>query len=657
MYRTTDAELFCSLLDTTYEGLENINKTFYDKGPEAAEAQLGAFVRSFMKPEKYFKASPYKKADEKTFKSAEEVLTGVLTSVGKPHKFPDTKSVDWESNYANGYPEWTWQLNRHTDWATLAKCYNEKHDERYANAFAEMFLSWYESAPCPLSVTGGATKCWRSIEAGIRVTNCWQYVFHTFYKSEAVTDHIITCFMKSLCDHAYRLKGFNTSGNWLLMEMAGLAHISMLYPFLSRSKEWMNYATERMLSTFDEQMYPDGFQFELSTGYHGTVVENYRWLINMANAMDYPLPKGFVDKCKPMYDMYMKLCMPDWRVPALNDGYRAGMGWLTEAVNYYPDDEQIKWFATFGKAGKKPEHLSDALPYSGMAMMRTGREEDSIALFMESAPFGFGHQHEDKLNVLMFAYGKEVMPDPGNYDYDSSDMRKFVLSTRSHNCALVDDMDQNRAKTYVRGSDPIDARSNMKWAFTGAIDAVEGEYDQGYGPELLKVSHKRKVVFYKQGLSGSLPFALVIDRFISGDDAEHKYAVSYQMDTQPYEVKGNIFTNDFGDGVTMNIIGCTEPEIRIAQNEPYYIGWRPNRGGYDRFKEHFPAPNIQFVGVGKEKRIVSALYPSNNGKVLLKRIEISDDFADTKIKLVFDGGEITVDENDCICSENSPEIG
>ena len=37
-------------------------------------------------------------------------------------------------------------------------------------------------------------------------------------------------------------------------------------------------------------------------------------------------------------------------------------------------------------------------------------------------------------------------------------------------------------------------------------------------------------------------------------------------------------------------------------------------------------------------------------------IIISDDFADTKIKLVFaDGSEMVIDENDYLCSENSPE--
>ena len=35
MFRTTDAELFCTLLDTTYAGLEGIDKTFRENGLEA----------------------------------------------------------------------------------------------------------------------------------------------------------------------------------------------------------------------------------------------------------------------------------------------------------------------------------------------------------------------------------------------------------------------------------------------------------------------------------------------------------------------------------------------------------------------------------------------------------------------------------------------
>ena len=288
--------------------------------------------------------------------------------------------------------------------------------------------------------------------------------------------------------------------------------------------------------------------------------------------------------------------------------------------------------------------------------MRTGWEKNDIWLFMDAGPFGKAHQHEDKLNVLMFAYGKLVMPDSGNYAYDTSAMRKFILSSYSHNVGLVDDLGQNRRSGYCWKPELISERSDMKWGFTGAIDAVEGVYNEGYGESKMPVTHTRKTVFFKQGLNGSLPFAAVIDRYVSNDGKEHKFATSYQMDTQPYEVNGKTFTADHGNGVTMSIIGSVAPEVIVAQKEPYFIGWRKRGGANSEDFEHHHAPCLQYVENGKKKRIVTVLYPSNNGEVAIKDVVASNDVADTLVKLVFaDGSEVIINENDYPCSDTLDE--
>jgi hypothetical protein len=149
---------------------------------------------------------------------------------------------------------------------------------------------------------------------------------------------------------------------------------------------------------------------------------------------------------------------------------------------------------------------------------------------------------------------------------------------------------------------------------------------------------------------------MVVDRFVSPDESSHKYTVSYQLDTQPYEVSGNTFKSDFGDGVTMSVIGSVPANVVIAQREPLYLGWRPacfNAQSYDF--EHLHAPALQFSVNGVKKRVVNIIYPSNNGEVAIKDVYVSDDFNDTKITLEFaDGTKVTLDENDypCTHSEN-----
>ena len=56
------------------------------------------------------------------------------------------------------------------------------------------------------------------------------------------------------------------------MELHGLLRITLLYPFLNDAPEWKAYALKRLQEEFSRQVYPDGFQYELATGYHGVVI-------------------------------------------------------------------------------------------------------------------------------------------------------------------------------------------------------------------------------------------------------------------------------------------------------------------------------------------------------------------------------------------------
>ena len=654
----TDERFFCYELDNTVSGLENIGENFKKNGLAAAEKQLADYIKASLRPDMYFRIPYYERENawalrnEDDFKTSERIISGELRSCGVAYKFPDTESVNWTSNPTfNEYKEWTWQLSRHHEWRCLGYCYRQTGDEKYAKAFVDFLMSWCEQAVCPAERT--STLCWRTIEAGIRMTKNWHYAFFAFYKSPYMTDHVIATYMKSICEHGHRLRDFSTSGNWLIMEMAGLSHIAMLYPFLVNAKEWSEYSFGLLANEIDVQVYPDGFQYELTTNYHGVVVQNYYWVINTAKAVGYEIPDALSKNLERMFALFTYIVQPGGHQPDLNDGGRGAIKpWLEIGVNYFPEREDFRYFATDGKEGKLPDFVSIALPYSGMAVMRTDRSKDAVGCFMESAPFGKAHQHEDKLNVLMYAYGKDVLRDMGSYAYDTSEMRKFVLETRSHNCAMVDGKGQNRRAKYKWEAEDINKRSDLKWRFTGEFDVAEGVYNEGYGSDFTDVTHRRKTVFFKKGISGSLPFALVIDRFNSGDGEAHECRVSYQMDIQPYKVEGKTYTADFGDGVTMSVIGEKAPEVIEAQKSPF-MGWRPRGGADSEEFEHYHAPCLCYTEKGTEARIVTALYPSNNGAVALKDIVSVDG---TKIKLVFaDGKAVVIDENDYVGSENSSE--
>jgi hypothetical protein len=288
--------------------------------------------------------------------------------------------------------------------------------------------------------------------------------------------------------------------------------------------------------------------------------------------------------------------------------------------------------------------------------MRTGWERDDLWCFMDAGDFGRGHQHEDKLNILLSAYGKNLLPDAGNYAYDDSPMRRFVLDTRSHNCALVDDMGQNRRGRYSWRNEPLDRYAGMKWSFSPAVDTVEGIYDQGYGPAFLPVTHRRKLILFKEGLAGSQPFALVADRFTSEDGAAHVFAPSYQLGFETYTDEVNTFTADHGDGVTLTLIASVPHTVAVGQTEPLFLGWRKRYDNAAAVNEAVPAPCVRYPVTGKTARIVTALCPSKDGGKTVAEVIASRDVGDTAVTLLFtDGTRLTVNEADYPCSDDGAD--
>ncbi len=453
--RLTDAEFF-SKIDTTRPGLEGVPEAVGHGDYATARHLFAVEARQSLQPERFlrvpreFRGAHFMKEGETAEQAAERILTGELISCSTPHKFEG--EVDWFSNPTfNQYKEWTWQLSRHPEWAILAERYRATGDERYAEAFVRYFRSWVRQALVPENADGGATLCWRTIEAGIRMGGAWQWALHSFYRSPHFTDDVLVDWYKSVWEHGWRLRNFHRTGNWLIMEMNGLAQISILYPQFRDAPAWKAYAFDRLVEELDAQVYPDGWQVELSTGYHQVDINNYQWLIDVCRVCEEPIPAAFHAGMERMHAVNVLMMMPDGRLPDLNDG-----GWhdvarlMKSAVIDYPQRADFLWAFTKGAQGWPPAEASHAFHYAGYTVMRTGWERDAMWAVLDAGHFGYGHQHEDKLSLLLHAYGRLLLTEGGNYAYDASEMRRYVLSTRAHNTIRVDGQDQNRRLGYDR---------------------------------------------------------------------------------------------------------------------------------------------------------------------------------------------------------------
>lgn len=655
--RLTDAE-FYARIDTSRPGLEGIPDAVAERDFAAARRLFAAEARRSLHPERLlriqraFRGHSYMRKDETVAEAAERILSGELISCSTPHRFQG--EADWTVNPTfNRYREWTWQLSRHPEWALLAERYRETGDERFAEAFVRFFKSWVHQAVVPEDAPGGATLCWRTIEAGIRMGGSWQWALHTFFRSAHFADEVLIDWYKSVWEHGWRLRNFHRTGNWLIIEMNGLAQIGILYPQFREAPAWKAYAFGRLVEELDAQVYPDGFQVELSTGYHQVDIRNYQWLIDVCEAYDEPIPGAFRTGLERMHAVNVGMMMPDGRLPDVNDGgWRPVAPLMERAVDMYPERTDFLWVYTEGKEGAPPTETSAAFPYAGYYVMRTSWEPDAVWALFDGGPFGYGHQHEDKLNVLLHAYGRLLLTEGGNYAYDASEMRRYVLSTRAHNTIRVDGQDQNRRLHYRREAFDVTAQAEAKWRTTDAYDIAEATYDEGYGPNAAHtVAHTRRVVLFKQWIEKLGSFLLVVDRLVPQNDEAHAYQVLWHLSADVAEMDGLAIHSRDDGAANLAILPAVLPTLRSSmvrgQSSPEWQGWRAIKNHQQG--EYAPTPTaVYHLEAAGPVRLVTVLYPMRPGETCpIQAVDAGADAEKTRVHLrLIDGTTIHVSEDD-----------
>ena len=89
-----------------------------------------------------------------------------------------------------------------------------------------------------------------------------------------------------------------------------------------------------------------------------------------------------------------------------------------------------------------PDLGSEDLPAAGLAVLRVGRGDRAASVFLDYGPHGGGHGHFDKLNLLLFANGREWLPDTGRLTYSDKEYKTWVKTTAAHNTVSLNGRNQ-----------------------------------------------------------------------------------------------------------------------------------------------------------------------------------------------------------------------
>ncbi|NQT53353.1 heparinase II/III family protein [bacterium] len=540
--------------------------------------------------------------------------------------------IDWSADPTH-YREWTYGINRFYHWRTLAEAYWDSGDEKYAREFADQLVDWVRKNPVPLHVSGNGSYTWRTIECGIRQSTTWPDSLYRVLGSKSFTPAVAATMTMSMVEHARHLMKWPMSGNWLTMESNGLGTLGILLPEFKEAAAWRKTAFDRMYAELDNQVYPDGAQIELTTGYHQVSLRNFLGLARTAKLNSLPLPADYFAKLRRMFEYNLYVQMPDSRTPGLNDGGMGSILWSMETALELYEDPLFEWAATGGARGQAPDHTSHHFPYAGQMVMRSGWQPTAHYLLMDAGPFGHGHQHEDKLSLVVHALGKVHIIDPGNYRYDSSPWRRYTIGTFAHNTLLVDGQPQRRRgrrKSYVV-KEPLPTNT---WLASDRLDYAAGQYDQGYGAgNKIEIIHRREVVFVKPTTPGAADgYWLVVDTLAG--KGEHLYESLFHFDADEAEVEGTaVRTID----PTPNCLIAAAPQpglsVRIVkgQTEPHVQGfiaaqkWRPSwkhpkAAPPEHGKREIPTA-VFALKAKAPARIVCVIYPCPQGQTPAVSVE------------------------------------
>lgn len=519
---TTDAEIIQDL-NLDFPGMEKVKAAVEANNLEAAKRAYLEFRRTASTTKWTIMPSAMPaNATETDDEIGDEILRHHIRSDEDdiyPGQGDMGKDFDWTHNPVDVHDprftnEWTYCIVSRTPfWKQLADAYWKTHNEKYAREWVAELEDFAAKNPRTAIVPPGQPSLWRTLDSAIRVEGSWPYAYYHFLRSPSFTPDAQWTYLKEMEDHAILLedglKDPRRTGNWVTTELSGLFTIAVLFPEMKDSARWRQFVLDRMQVELNRMVPPDGFEIELTPDYHMVALDGFKGPLLLAKLNHIQMPQKLLTTIMSMYRALVVVMDQSGHDVATNDSYATNAIAAAHQGLKLSYDPLLDWAVSGGRQGVGlPD--STMLPYAGFYTMRSGWKPGDLFLFFRAGPTGTGHEHQDMLQVVMKDYGKMLLLDPGNSDYDHSDWRRFIRGTASHNTIIVDGKWQHRPEDKAPVTEPM----HNPWVTTPLFDYVAGTYDGGYqknvydpreeyapedwvGPVDHSVTHTRRVIYLR----------------------------------------------------------------------------------------------------------------------------------------------------------------
>ena len=359
-----------------------------------------------------------------------------------------------------------WEPNRFGMVYPLVRAYAATRDEKYAEAFWELVLSWRESNP-----PNTGPNWMDGQEAALRLM-AWVFGFYFFAESESTTPERVSRLVVMIAAHAERIYknidyAISTHSNHTISEAFGLWLVGLLFPELKDSEKVLTLGRKLLEQEAVAQIFPDGSYSMYSLNYHRFILHIYLCVIRLAELNHAPFSDVLKSRLTKSVEYLFQLIDPEtgqMPIYGSNDGalvlplnncdfndYRPLLqlgSYVTKRELIFepgPWDEDIFWFYGASPLSPRVRAISQSsFPQGGTYLLRGANSKAIIRCTdPRSRP-----SHADQLHVDLWVQGRNIACDAGTYLYSGEEpWRNGLAHTAVHNTVTVDHLDQMKMLT------------------------------------------------------------------------------------------------------------------------------------------------------------------------------------------------------------------
>jgi hypothetical protein len=365
------------------------------------------------------------------------------------------------------------------------------------------------------------------MEVAVRAVN-WLWAAALFGDAPEFSSAMRERFLKAMLQHGTHildnLEFADNNGNHYLSNGVGLVFLGILLPDFAEANNWRKKGLEIVWGEMEQQVYPDGVDFEQAIGYEGLVCEFWYACVLLCDHNAIPVPAQVRERLQKMFDFMHAYTRPDGTFPQIGDNDDGRLANIDdEPVGSHQRHLAVggAMFARADLLGAADSAVETALWLCGSQVLQQPRilrepaseafhnggfyviRAPDVVMVIDAGEIGMrgigGHGHNDVLSFDLWAAGAPLLVDSGTYTYSADPAARNALrSTSAHNALRVDGEETSRL-----GGDrwlwliENDAHpKGVDWVSNADEDLFVGSHD-GYCRLREPVEHTRKIRFDK----------------------------------------------------------------------------------------------------------------------------------------------------------------